>query len=47
MRVISRKILREFCESHADSCDALYDWYRVSSKSQWQVLLIQNITQIY
>ena len=39
MRVISRKILREFCRSHSDSCDALYDWYRVASKSHWQNLI--------
>lgn len=38
VRVISRKILREFCQSHADSCDALYDWYRVASKAQWKNL---------
>ncbi|MGH2414414.1 MAG: type II toxin-antitoxin system HigB family toxin [Microcystaceae cyanobacterium] len=35
MHVISRKILRDFCQSHADSCDALYDWYRVASKAKW------------
>lgn len=45
MRVISRKILRDFCESHADSCDALYDWYRVSSKAEWQNLI--DVQQIY
>lgn len=45
MRVISRKILRNFCESHADSCDALYDWYRVSSKAEWQNLI--DVQQIY
>ena len=38
VRVISRKILREFCQSHADSCDALYDWYRVTSKAVWKNL---------
>lgn len=39
MHVISRKILREFCASHADACDALYDWYRVASKAKWQSLV--------
>lgn len=38
MRVISRKILRDFCQSHADSCDVLFDWYRVASKVQWNNL---------
>jgi mRNA interferase HigB len=45
MRVISRKILRNFCESHADSCDALYDWYRVSSQAEWLSLI--DVQQIY
>lgn len=39
MRVISRRILREFCKSHSDSCNALYDWYRVASKSHWKSLI--------
>ncbi|MDJ0719669.1 MAG: type II toxin-antitoxin system HigB family toxin [Prochloraceae cyanobacterium] len=38
MRVISRRILREFCLAHADSCDALYDWYRVACIAKWQNL---------
>lgn len=49
MRVISRKILRDYCQSHADACpkgyrfayDALYDWYRVASKAQWK-----NLTEV-
>jgi mRNA interferase HigB len=45
MRVISRKILRNFSESHADSCDALYDWYRVSSQAEWLSLI--DVQQIY
>lgn len=45
MRVISRKLLREFCEEHADSCDALYAWYRVARKAQWQNLL--DVQQMY
>ena len=39
MRVISRRILREFCLNHADSCEALYEWYRVASKANWQNLI--------
>lgn len=39
MRVISRKILRDFCDRHADSCDALFGWYRVASKASWQNLV--------
>ncbi|MGB0562506.1 MAG: type II toxin-antitoxin system HigB family toxin [Spirulinaceae cyanobacterium] len=41
MRVISRKILRDYCQSHANSCDALYSWYRVASKAKWS-----NITDV-
>ena len=41
MRVISRKILRDYCQSHTDACDALYDWYRVASKAQWK-----NLTEV-
>lgn len=44
MRVISRRILREFCQSHADACDALYDWYRVATKAEWKNLVdVQTI----
>lgn len=39
MHVISRRILRGFCEVHADSCDALYDWYRVATKAEWKNLV--------
>lgn len=38
VHVISRAILRSFCEKHADSCEALYAWYRLASKSQWKNL---------
>ena len=41
VHVISRKILRDYCQSHTDVCDALYDWYRVASKAQWK-----NLTQV-
>ncbi len=39
MHVISRRILRGFCEVHANSCDALYDWYRVATKAEWKNLV--------
>jgi mRNA interferase HigB len=38
MHVISRKKLREFCQKHADSCDALNNWYKAASKSTWNNL---------
>ena len=41
VRVISRKILRDYCLDHADACDALYDWYKVASKAKWQ-----NLTEV-
>ena len=41
MRVISRKILRDYCQSHADACDALSDWYRVAKLAQWK-----NLTEV-
>jgi mRNA interferase HigB len=45
MHVISRRRLREFCESHADSCEALYDWYDTANQASWQNLL--EIQQTY
>jgi len=39
MHVISRRILREFCQVHTDACDALYDWYRVATKAEWKNLV--------
>ena len=39
MRVISRTRLREFCEIHADACEALYAWYKVACRADWQNLL--------
>ncbi len=45
MHVISRRILREFCEAYTDSCDALYDWYRVATKAEWKNLI--DVQAIY
>jgi mRNA interferase HigB len=45
VHVFSRAILREFCEKHADSCQALYGWYGVASKAKWQNLA--EVQQLY
>ena len=39
MHVISRKKFREFCQVHADSCEALDDFYITASKANWVNLL--------
>ena len=39
MHVISRKQLREHCQIHADSCEALDDWYRTASQAHWTNLV--------
>jgi mRNA interferase HigB len=44
VHVISRKILRDYCQSHADVCESLYDWYRVASKAQWNNLTEVQVT---
>ncbi|MBN3907650.1 MAG: type II toxin-antitoxin system HigB family toxin [Nostoc sp. NMS1] len=44
MHVISRKKLRQFCQKHADCCEALDDWYITASKADWGNLLeVQTI----
>jgi len=35
MRLIAKKILREFWEVHSDSEDQLKTWYKETSKSSW------------
>ena len=35
MRVIAKKILREFWERQADSKEQLKTWYKEASKSNW------------
>ncbi|MFO7869557.1 MAG: type II toxin-antitoxin system HigB family toxin [Bacteroidales bacterium] len=35
MRVIAKKIFREFWEKHADSEDQLKTWFKEASKAQW------------
>ena len=45
MHVISRRRLREFWKDHADSCEALYDWYDTANQANWQNLI--EVQQIY
>lgn len=35
MRVIAKKILREFWEKHADAEEQLKTWYKEASKASW------------
>lgn len=35
MRVIAKKILREFWEKHADSEQQLKTWYKEASGAEW------------
>jgi|SRR5690554_389746 len=35
MRVIAKKILREFWEKHTDSEQQLKTWYKEASKAKW------------
>ena len=39
MHVISRKILREFCQLHSDGCESVYNWYLVAEKATWTNLV--------
>ncbi|MHC5762571.1 type II toxin-antitoxin system HigB family toxin [Nostoc sp.] len=39
MHVISKVKLREFWVQHADSEDALNDWYKFTSKANWSNLV--------
>ena len=44
MHVISRKKLREYCQEHADCCEALDDWYFTVSKANWGNLVeVQSV----
>ena len=36
MRVIAKKILRDFWEKHADSEEQLKTWYKEASKAKWE-----------
>jgi mRNA interferase HigB len=35
MRVVAKKILREFWEKHADAEEQLKTWYKEASKASW------------
>jgi len=35
MRVIAKKILREFWDKHGDSQEQLKTWYKEASKAEW------------
>jgi len=35
VRVISRKALRDFADSHRDAEAPLDDWYRIAKRSRW------------
>lgn len=35
MRVVAKKVLREFWEKHADSEEQLKTWYKEASKASW------------
>ena len=35
MRIIAKKILQDFWESHADSEQQLKSWYQETSKAEW------------
>lgn len=37
MRVIAKKVLREFWEKHADTEDQLKTWYKEASKAAWKI----------
>ncbi|AUT02622.1 hypothetical protein CLI64_20735 [Nostoc sp. CENA543] len=45
MHVISFKILREYAENHADSQEALNNWYKIASKAKWSNLV--ELQQIF
>ena len=36
MRIIAKKILRDFWEGHSDSEQQLKSWYQESSKADWK-----------
>lgn len=36
MRVIAKKVLRDFWQKHADSTEQLKTWYKEASKANWK-----------
>lgn len=45
MHVISNRILREYGKIHADSQEALNNWYQVASKANWSNLV--EVQQVF
>jgi len=45
MRIISRKMLREFVQRHPDSATPLDAWFRIASAARWQSLA--DVRQAY
>ena len=45
MRVISRKRLRDFVQTHADASSPLDIWYRIAKKAAWNDLT--DVQQAY
>jgi mRNA interferase HigB len=35
MVVISKSILNQYCESHADACEALQTWFQIVKQADW------------
>ena len=38
MRIISRRALKDFWEKHPDAEGPLRDWYKITSKAEWDTL---------
>ncbi len=45
MHIISFRFLREYAENHADSQEALSNWYKVATKAKWQNLV--EVQQVF
>ncbi len=45
MHVISFKNLREYAQTHADSQEALNNWYKVAVKAKWSKLV--EVQQVF
>ncbi|MGI0482964.1 type II toxin-antitoxin system HigB family toxin [Geminocystis sp. CENA526] len=45
MHIISRKLLREYCQKHTDSCKSLDDWYKTAQQATWTNLI--EVQKVY
>jgi mRNA interferase HigB len=43
MRIIAKKILREFWEKHNDAEDQLKTWFKEASKGNWKTPMISKM----